>query len=144
MSINDMLGNYYVSDLLTPDKFQQYFRLDKFNILECPTGSGKTVWAVQHLSEYQKQRGHHGRILMITNTHSNKEHLLFNEKEHTQGYSQEVRRRINNRIHIWQKDSTKQIMVMTYAQLAVLLHFKHEFDWDFLDFVIFDEIHELP
>ena len=134
----------YVSEIISDEKIPLYFKFDKFNIMECPTGSGKTVWAVRHLSEYQRKRGHHGRILMITNTHSNRDHLLFNEESHTQGYSQWVRERINKKIAIWQADDTKQIMVMTYAQLAVLLHFEHPFYWDFLDFVIFDEIHELP
>jgi len=135
-----MHRQYWVSDLLPPEQIPLRFRKDKFNIIECHTGSGKTVWAVNDLSKYQINRNHNHRILMITDTCSNKESLLFGNENYTQGYSKEFRQVINKKA---KARGFKQIMVMTYAQLAVLLHFKHEFDWDFLDFVIFDEIHYL-
>ena len=135
-----MQGEFWVADLLTIEEIPKKMTKEKFNIIEADTGSGKTKWAVEILSKYQKQRKHNGRILFITDTRSNKQSLLHNYKDYTYEYTKFFRECINKRIPTsWRKE----VVIMTYAQLAVLLHFNNKFDFSFLDFVIFDEIHAL-
>ena len=135
-----MEGEFWVADLLTIEEIPKKMTKEKFNIIQSDTGGGKTKWAVEILSKYQQERKHNARILFITDTLSNKSSLLHNYEEFTHEYSKFIRDCINRRIATsW----AKEVMIMTYAQLAVLLHFNNKFDFGFLDFIIFDEIHML-
>ena len=138
-----MNGDYYVSDILTPDRLHSGF----LNVLVCPTGSGKTTAILKELPKYVDEN--RNRILLITDSNINRSQLVSNPDNKTQWYSKDWREFINastteQLTHMgWGSHLKTYITVMNYHQLGTLLHHRHYFDWSKFAYVVLDEAHNL-
>ena len=144
-----MTGTKYLSEIgLTPNRFYQY----KINVIECPTGSGKTFFALNVLPTWANSNY---CVLYITDTRMNRDQLISNY-DNTTDYSKEIRNFINGNSKAqiiahgkryqnvvgWGtlENTNAKIMVMTYAMVGAILHYGHDFDWTKYDYIICDEL----
>ena len=65
-----MFGSKYLSELVSIDMLQK----DKLNIIEAPTGSGKTYFALNYIPTAIKDAYH--KVLYLIDTINGKEQLL--------------------------------------------------------------------
>lgn len=140
-----MTGKYYLSDILTPSRFQS----GCINLIRAPVGSGKTHYVFNYLSKSALSNDY---ILYITDTNMNREQIIATYQD-ADGYQKDWREFINsqpkNRIgkgwgnfdNSIRKDN--KITVMNYAQVAAFINYGHRFDWGQFDYVVCDELHNL-
>ncbi|MCL2083297.1 MAG: DEAD/DEAH box helicase family protein [Oscillospiraceae bacterium] len=137
-----MTGKYYLSEILTPDRF----RSDKLNLITAPVGSGKTQFVFDVLAKHSINQDY---MLYITDTNINRAQII-STIENAEGYTKNWRDFINTHAKqpppkSWGKIPCggKAVTVMNYAQVGALLHYGHPFDWSQFDYVVCDELHNL-
>ena len=139
-----MTGTHYLAELaLTPARFVQ----GKINVIDCPTGAGKTTFSLFHLPQFAQSNN---CVLYITDTLMNKQQIVQNY-EQTREYDEKWRKFMNKhtKAEIIQKSANAwgtqkaQITAMTYAKVGAILAHGNEFDWSKYDFIILDELHNL-
>ena len=136
-----MKGSYYVSDILTPERFKSGF----VNVVECPTGSGKTTAIFEKLPQYVDSNN---EILFITDNNMNRSQTLAT-RLNTQAYNKNWREYINACTkeqltpNGWGDWNITKITTMNYHEVGAVLHFGYEFDWSKFTYVVMDEAHNL-
>lgn len=110
------------------------YKKGKYNIVTLPCGSGKTFHCLDFITlkrEYEKRFGresHLARCLYVTDTSALKESVIH-------AYQNKTGKRV---------ESTKNIEVITYAKLAIMIS---QIGGDYLatryDYIFLDEIHQL-
>jgi len=140
-----MKGEKYLSEIgLTPDRFKK----GKVNIIECPTGAGKTHFSFNELPRFTESNY---CILYITDTRMNREQILAGN-DNTVDYDKSWRELINEtpkekivKLHknAWGSHADIKITIMTYAKVGAVLHYGHPFDWSKFDYVVCDELQNL-
>jgi len=140
-----MKGSRYLSEVgLTLDRFKNI----KINIIECPTGGGKTHFAFNELPKFTQSNY---CILYLTDTNMNREQIL-SQNENTTFYDQSFRELMNQTpkeeiIQLgsrgWGDWKEVKIRVMNYAQVGAILYYEHPFDWSKFDYVVCDELQNL-
>jgi len=139
-----MTGTHYLGELgITPNRFIPC----KINVLDCPTGAGKTTFAFYYLPQFAQSNN---CILYITDTLMSKQQIIENY-EQTREYDKKWRKFMNKhtKAEIIQKSANAwgtqkaQITAMTYAKVGAILAHGNEFDWSKYDYIILDELHNL-
>ena len=127
-----MFGTKHLSELVDIGMFQK----DKLNIIEAPTGSGKTYFALTHIPSTVEDALH--EVLYLIDTVNGKEQILENYKTSSESWNW-----VNNIVEegIWFcHDET--VVVMTYAKFGVITSTNPDFENHF-DYIICDELHNL-
>jgi len=143
-----MTGSKFLSQLnLTPDRFKS----GKINVIKCPTGAGKTHYALNELPKFSQSNN---CILFLTDTNMNKEQIL-NIYPNTKNYNKEWRKFINSHtkdkivkkrdLNGWGtfKNVKVSIITMNYAEVGAIIEYGHPFEWSKLDYIVCDELHNL-
>ena len=127
-----MFGTKHLSELVDIGMFQK----DKLNIIEAPTGSGKTYFALTHIPSAVEDALH--KVLYLIDTVNGKEQILENYKTSSESWNW-----VNDIIEegIWFYDD-ETIVVMTYAKFGVITSKNPGFENHF-DYIICDELHNL-
>lgn len=136
-----MKEGHTVSDILTP----HHLKSGVLNVLQCPTGSGKTYALLKTLPQYVDS---YNEILFLTDCNLNRGQVLKQYPE-TRVYYKDWREFINAQPR---ENLAPQgfgtagkafITVMNYHQAGSILYFGHPFDWSKFKYVILDEAHNL-
>lgn len=125
-----MKGNKYLSEAVHNEEIQT----GQLNLVEAPTGAGKTTWALNTLAEEVADKH---RMVYLIDTVNGKQQLLRNEN--TTYYDRGWQEIVNNGIVYF---GEKKVVVMTYAKFGVLAERYPKFGFDF-EMILCDEIHNL-
>lgn len=125
-----MKGNKYLSEAVHSEEIQT----GQLNLVEAPTGSGKTTWALNTLAEEVSDKH---RMVYLIDTVNGKEQLL--QHESTTYYDRGWQEIVNSGIVYF---GEKKVVVMTYAKFGVLAERYPKFGFDF-EMILCDEIHNL-
>ena len=128
-----MVGTKFLSELIDCSGLKK----DSLNIIKAPTGSGKTYFALTHITSLVED-AHHNVVYLI-DTINGKEQIL-------QNYNAVA----DNRMWIadvegeglWFVPDDK-VVIMTYAKFGYILMKRPDFHTHF-DYIICDELHNLP
>ena len=103
-----MKGNKYLSEAVRSEEIQ----IGQLNLVEAPTGAGKTTWALDTLAEEVSDKH---RMVYLIDTVNGKEQLL--QHESTTYYDRGWQEIVNSGIVYF---GEKKVVVMTYAKFGVL------------------------
>ena len=113
----------------------------QLNLVKAPVGSGKTTWALRHLSKNMESPLN---MVYLIDTKNGNEQIVSANSDIAAHYSDAWFDKV---VHSWQMFSEEpqedKIVVMTYAKFGVLAKKHPDFGYHF-DYVICDEIHNLP
>lgn len=125
-----MKGNQYLSEAVHAEEI----KTGQLNLVEAPTGAGKTTWALNTLAEEVTDKH---RMVYLIDTVNGKEQLL--QHENTTYYDRDWQEIVNNG-QVWFGE--KKVVVMTYAKFGVLAERYPKFAFNF-ELILCDEIHNL-
>ena len=110
-------------------------------MIKAPVGSGKTTWALQHLS---KNMDSPLNMVYLIDTQNGRDQIVSANSDIAAHYSDTW---LDKVLHGWKMFSENpqedKIVVMTYAKFGVLAKKHSDFGRNF-DYVVCDEIHNLP
>ncbi len=126
-----MKGSKYLSELVDLNMLRQ----DKLNIIQAPTGSGKTFFALNTIPSLASDPNHH--VVFLIDTINGKEQILanYNAKAEYWDWACEVMEG-----HDWFGEDMEKIVVMTYARFGFMLDRYKDFQNQF-SYIICDELH---
>lgn len=129
-----MLGTKYLSELVN---FNHLF-LDELNIVQAPTGSGKTFFALHTIPEICKDPLH--QALYLIDTINGKEQILrnYNASPSTYNWIKDI----NEGYGCAWETRDEHVVIMTYALFGEILKSKPDFGKHF-QFIICDELPSL-
>lgn len=125
-----MKGTKYLSELVDVGMM----RKDKLNIIQAPTGSGKTYFALTHIPSLTTDAIHN--VVYLIDTINGKEQILHNynaTSEYWQ-WAQEI-----DAGGMWFSEDNR-VVILTYAKFGVLTERYTDFHKNF-DYIICDELH---
>lgn len=125
-----MKGHKYLSEAVHADEI----KAGQLNLVEAPTGAGKTYWALNILAEEVTDKH---RMVYLIDTVNGKEQLL--QHESTTYYDRTWQEIVDSGIVYF---GQKKVVVMTYAKFGVLAERYPKFGFDF-ELILCDEIHNL-
>ena len=127
-----MTGSKYLSEMVDVNTLQT----DKLNIIQSPTGSGKTYFALTHIPALTYNALH--SVVYLIDTINGKEQIVnnYNAISENWKWSREI-----DEGGMWFNEDDR-VVVLTYAKFGVLcdryLGFYNNFDY-----IICDELHNL-
>lgn len=109
------------------------------NIVHAPTGSGKTTWSINELSQTVS---HPTKMIYLIDTKAGRQQLEKNER--IQGYTDQWRETVQNGI-VWfgEAYSNDKIVCITYAKFGAIISKYPDFGKEF-ELIVCDELHSLP
>ncbi len=125
-----MTGNKYLSEVVNMDSI----KAGQLNIIDAPTGSGKTTFALETLANTVSNKN---RMLYLIDTTNGKEQLLKNPI--TAHYTDGWREVAEGNCISFEAD---RVVVMTYAKFGVLADKYPSFGLSF-EVIVCDELHSL-
>ena len=127
-----MKGSKYLSEMVD----LRLLRKDRLNMIKAPTGSGKTVFALEHIPSLTTDALHN--VVFLIDTINGKEQLLRNPKATSEYYGWAREADENG---MW-FDGDDRVIIMTYAKFGSLSQRFTDFHANF-DYIICDELHSL-
>lgn len=129
-----MKGTKYLSELVDCSQFQK----NKLNIIEAPTGCGKTYFALQYIPKLSEDATH--KIVYLIDTINGKEQIIknYNAISEYRDWMKDVQQ---DGIWFLPEDKEK-IVIITYAKFGILLSKDPDFHKNF-DYILCDELHSL-
>mgnify|MGYP001024678480 FL=1 len=127
-----MKGSKYLSELVDLSMLQK----DKLNIIQAPTGSGKTYFALNYIPAVAGDAVH--KVVYLIDTINGKEQILKNYNAISEYPKWNVQVSEGG---IWFYEDNK-VVVITYAKFGALLQKDPSFHRHF-DYIICDELHSL-
>lgn len=113
----------------------------QLNMIKAPVGSGKTTWALQHLS---KNMDSPLNMVYLIDTQNGRDQIVSANSDIAVHYSEVWLDKVLNGWEMFSEDPQEdKIVVMTYAKFGVLAKKHPDFGRNF-DYVVCDEIHNLP
>lgn len=113
----------------------------QLNLVKAPVGSGKTTWALRHLS---KELESPLNMVYLIDTKNGNEQIVSANSDIAVHYSEVWLDKVLNGWEMFSEDPQEdKVVVMTYAKFGVLAKKHPAFGYNF-DYVICDEIHNLP
>lgn len=114
----------------------------QLNMVEAPVGSGKTTWALRHLAnELESPLS----MVYLIDTRNGNEQIVSANSDIADHYSDEWLNKVLNGWEMFSEDPQEdKVVVMTYAKFGVLVKKYPEFAYGMFDYIICDEIHNLP
>ena len=127
-----MKGTKFLSELVDCSALQK----GKLNVINAPTGSGKSYFALHHIPSLTEDAVHN--IVYLIDTINGKEQIVrnYNAISEYHGWSQEV-----EADSMW-FDPNNQVVVLTYAKFGFLFTKYPDFYKKF-SYIICDELHSL-
>lgn len=125
-----MKGTKYLSELVDVGMM----RKDKLNIIQSPTGSGKTYFALTHIPSLAINAIHN--VVYLIDTINGKEQILqnYNATSEYWQWAQEI-----DAGGMWFSEDNR-VVILTYAKFGVLIDRYTDFHKKF-DYIICDELH---
>lgn len=125
-----MTGSKFLSELISLDTLQK----DKLNIVDSPTGSGKSYFALHTLPDTLKDAYH--RIVYLIDTINGKEQILenYNATVYSRYWESEVLS--DGEIDCYE---SQKVVIMTYAKFGLIVSQNFDFPSCF-DYIICDEL----
>lgn len=130
--MGNITGEKYLSDLVSIEMLVK----DKLNIIQAPTGSGKTYFALNAIPAACKDAHH--KVVYLIDTINGKEQILNNYKAIREYKT--WRATVSEEALWFEKD--ERIVVMTYARFGMIIAKELDFHKHF-DYIICDELHSL-
>lgn len=127
-----MKGSKYLSEMVDVSLLKK----DKLNIINAPTGSGKTYFALTHIPSLVHDAVHN--VVYLIDTINGKEQILRNYNAISEYYGWAKQADENG---MWFNDD-KNIVILTYAKFGFLSQRYTDFHASF-DYIICDELHSL-
>lgn len=128
-----MKGSKYLSELVDLNML----RKDKLNIIQAPTGSGKTFFALNTIPSLANDPTHH--VVFLIDTINGKEQILANYKAKAENWGWACQVMDGDE---WFGEDIEKIVVMTYAKFGIILNRYMDFQNQF-NYIICDELHNL-
>ncbi len=127
-----MKGTKYLSELVDLSLLKK----NRLNMIKAPTGSGKTVFALEHIPNLTADTLHN--VIFLIDTINGKEQLLRNPKATSEyyGWAREA-----DEDGMW-FEGDDRVIIMTYAKFGSLSQRFTDFHANF-DYIICDELHSL-
>ncbi len=127
-----MTGTKYLSELVDCSALQK----EKLNVVQAPTGSGKTYFALQHIPSLANDAVH--EVVYLIDTINGKEQIVrnYNAISEYHRWSQEVEEG-----RMW-FDPQNDVVILTYAKFGYLITKYLDFYKKF-QYIICDELHNL-
>ncbi len=127
-----MKGTKYLSELVDLSLLKK----NRLNMIKAPTGSGKTVFALEHIPNLTADTLHN--VIFLIDTINGKEQLLRNPKATSEyyGWAREA-----DEGGMW-FEGDDRVIIMTYAKFGYLSQKYTDFHANF-DYIICDELHSL-
>ena len=114
----------------------------QLNMIKAPVGSGKTTWALRHLSK--KMESPLGMVYLI-DTQNGRDQIVSANSDIAAHYSDVWLDKMLNGWEMFSEDPQEdKIVVMTYAKFGAIAKKYPEFAFGTFDYIICDEIHNLP
>ena len=127
-----MEGSKYLSELVDCSAFQK----GKLNLIEAPTGCGKTFFALKHIPSLVKNPLY--KVVFLIDTTNGKEQIM--KKYHSAPATLDWQKSVETEMVDFMNDG--RIVAMTYAKFGKMCERDASFV-DKLDYIICDEIHSL-
>ena len=127
-----MKGSKYLSEMVDVSMLLR----DKLNIIQAPTGSGKTFFALTHVPSLTSDAIHN--VVYLIDTINGKEQIVsnYNATSEYWGWAREV-----DENGMW-FSADSRVVVLTYAKFGYLSQQYTDFHANF-DYIICDELHSL-
>mgnify|MGYP002589909923 FL=1 len=127
-----MTGTKYLSELVDCSELQK----GRLNVIQAPTGSGKTYFALHHIPSLTQDALHN--VVYLIDTINGKEQIVqnYNATSEYYGWSKEVEEG-----GMWFEPSNR-VVVITYAKFGLLYEKNFDF-YKHFSYIICDEIHSL-
>lgn len=127
-----MTGTKYLSELVDCSELQK----GQLNVIQAPTGSGKTYFALHHIPSLIQDALHN--VVYLIDTINGKEQIVqnYNATSEYYGWSKEVEEG-----GMWFEPSNR-VVVITYAKFGLLYEKNFDF-YKHFSYIICDEIHSL-
>lgn len=114
----------------------------QLNMVKAPVGSGKTTWALRHLV---KRLDSPLDMVYLIDTQNGRDQIVSTNSDITMHYSDIWLDKILNGWEMFNEDPQEEkIVVMTYAKFGALAKKYPEFAYAMFEYIICDEIHNLP
>ena len=114
----------------------------QLNMIKAPVGSGKTTWALRHLSKNTKSPL--GMVYLI-DTQNGRDQIVSANSDIAAHFSDEWLDKVVNGWEMFSEVRQEdKIVVMTYAKFGAIAKKYPEFAFGTFDYIICDEIHNLP
>ena len=114
----------------------------QLNMVKAPVGSGKTTWALRQLS---KNMDSPLNMLYLIDTQNGRDQIVSANSDIAAHYSDAW---LDKVLHGWEMFSEDppedKLVVMTYAKFGAIVKKYPEFAFGTFDYIICDEIHNLP
>ena len=127
-----MKGSKYLSELVDCSMFQK----GKLNLIEAPTGCGKTYFALKHIPSFVKNPFY--KVAFLIDTTNGKEQIM--RKYHSAPATLDWQKSVETEMINFADE--QRIVAMTYAKFGKMCERDASFI-DKLDYIICDEIHNL-
>lgn len=127
-----MNGSKYLSELVDCSVFQK----GKMNLIEAPTGCGKTYFALKHIPSFVKNPLY--KVAFLIDTTNGKEQIM--RKYHSAPATLDWQKSVETEMINFADE--QNIVAMTYAKFGKMCERDASFI-DKLDYIICDEIHSL-
>lgn len=127
-----MKGSKYLSELVDCSEFQK----GKLNLIEAPTGCGKTYFALKHIPSLVKNPLY--KVAFLIDTTNGKEQIM--RKYHSAPATLDWQKSVETEMISFADE--QHIVAMTYAKFGKMCERDASFV-DKLDYIICDEIHSL-
>lgn len=114
----------------------------QLNMIKAPVGSGKTTWALRHLS---KKMDSPLNMVYLIDTQNGRDQIVSANSDIAAHYSDMWLDKVLNQWEMFSEEpQVDKIVVMTYAKFGALAKKYPEFAFGTFEYIVCDEIHNLP
>ena len=111
-------------------------------MIKAPVGSGKTTWALRHLSKNMESPLN---MVYLIDTQNGRDQIVSANSDIAAHYSDVWLDKVLNGWEMFSEDPQEdKIVVMTYAKFGAIVKKNPEFAYGMFEYIICDEIHNLP
>lgn len=111
-------------------------------MIKAPVGSGKTTWALRHLS---KKMDSPLNMVYLIDTQNGRDQIVSANSDIATHYSDMWLDKVLNQWEMFSEEPQEdKIVVMTYAKFGALAKKYPEFAFGTFEYIVCDEIHNLP
>ncbi len=114
----------------------------QLNMIKAPVGSGKTTWALRHLAKNMESPLN---MVYLIDTQNGRDQIVSANSNITAHFSEVWLDKVVNGWEMFSEDPQEdKIVVMTYAKFGAIAKKYPEFAFGTFEYIVCDEIHNLP